>query len=366
MDVMKRAIDHVELFVGDALQAAHYYCSAYGFQLAAEADPTTGLAGGRSMLLTCGSVRIVLTSSLHGDHAAARFVRKHGDGVHDVAITTPDAEGDFRRAVAAGAEAVMAPHTFQDDDGRVVVATVAAVNGLVHSFVERDDPRGPFWPGRFVPVPVTGRSGPEVLGSVDHIALCLRPGSLATMVSFYERALGLHAFYEEYIALGGQAMDSRAVQDEAGGVTLTIVEPDQRGQRGQLDEFLDRFDGAGVQHVAFSTSDIVVAARELRSRGVALLETAPSYYEGLADRDIDVALPLEELQELGLLVDRDEWGHLVQVFTRSPYARRTLFFELIQRMGARSFGSGNIRALYEAVERERASAGASRVPVAAL
>lgn len=365
MDVSDRAIDHVELYVGDALVAAHYYCSTYGFRLAAEAGPDTGLPGGRSLLLVHGGVNLVLTSSLHGDHGAARFVRKHGDGVHDLAIATPDAAGDFARAVAAGAEPVARPATFEDDGGRVVIATVASVNDLVHSFVQRDDPTGPFWPGRFVPVPGGPAPGPRVLASVDHVALCLRPGSLTTMVAFYEHTLGLHEFYDEYIRVGGQAMDSRAVQSEGGGVTITMVEPDPRFLRGQLDDFLDRFDGPGVQHLAFATHDIVGAARELRRTGVELLPTAATYYDGLAARGIDVDVPVAAMRELGLLVDRDAWGHLVQVFTRSPYARRTLFFELIQRMDARTFGSGNIRALYEAVERERASDGADRVLVPA-
>lgn len=361
----ERTIDHVELYVGDAFQAAHYYCSAYGFRLAAEAGPETGLAGGRSLLLVHGGVRLVLTSSLHGDHGAARFVRRHGDGVHDVAIATPDARGDFDRAVAAGAEPVSKPATFEDATGRVVVATVAAVNDLVHSFVERETPGGPFLPGRFEPVPGGPPPDPGLLTSVDHVALCLRPGSLGPIVRFYEHALGLHAFYEEYIEVGGQAMDSKAVHDDSGRVTFTLVEPGPRGHRGQLDDFLDRFDGPGVQHVAFGTPDIVGTARSLRGSGVDLLPTAAEYYEGLAGRGIDVALPVEALQELGLLVDRDEWGHLVQVFTRSPYARRTLFFELIQRMDARTFGSGNIRALYEAVEGERARRAGHRVPATA-
>ncbi|MFE9776123.1 4-hydroxyphenylpyruvate dioxygenase [Streptomyces sp. NPDC005931] len=348
------SVDHVEFFVGDVHQASHYYCSTYGFRVVAEAGPLTGLAGARSLVLAHGGVRLVLTSALHADHAAARFVRRHGDGVRDVALRSTDAVGDYERALASGAESVAAPETFEGAGGRVVRATIAATNDLVHTFVQRDDPSGAHLPGRYLPVTDEPAPGPGLLRSVDHLALCLRAGSLHSMVDFYQRALGLRHTYDEHIVVGGQAMASKVVQDETRGVTFTMVEPDPTGDRGQLDEFLDGFDGPGVQHVAFGTDDIVRAARELRDSGVELLSTPAGYYSALADRGIDVDIDTTVLQELGLLADRDEWGQLVQVFTRSPYARRTVFFELIQRFDARTFGSGNIRALYEAVERERA------------
>ncbi|MGP4002614.1 4-hydroxyphenylpyruvate dioxygenase [Streptomyces sp. 8N706] len=359
-----QAVDHIEFFVGDAVQAAHYHCSAYGFRVVAEAGPLTGLPGVRSLVLAHGGVRLVLTSALHGDHEASRFVRRHGDGVRDVALRTDDATGDFARAVAAGAEPVAEPRTFEDGDGRVTVATIAVTNDLVHSFVQRDDPSGPFLPGRYRPT--AAAPGPDLLRSVDHLALCLRPGSLKAMVDFYQRALGLKHTYDEYIVVGGQAMDSKVVQDATRGVTFTMVEPDPISDRGQLNDFLESFDGPGVQHVAYGTRDIVHAVRELRGNGVELLNTPASYYAALSERGIEVDIETEVLQELGLLVDRDDWGHLVQVFTRSPYARRTVFFELIQRVEARTFGSGNIKALYEAVERERANAAnAVAAPVGA-
>ncbi|REK91685.1 4-hydroxyphenylpyruvate dioxygenase [Streptomyces inhibens] len=359
------SIDHVEFFVGDVYQASHYYCGTYGFQVVAEAGPLTGLAGARSLVLAHGGVRLVLTSALHADHAASRFVRRHGDGVRDVALRSTDAVGDFERAVAAGADAVAEPETFEDADGRVTRATIAATNDLVHTFVQRDDPSGPFLPGRYRPIGDGVASGPALLRSVDHLALCLRAGSLDTMVDFYQRALGLRHTYDEYIVIGGQAMASKVVQDETRGITFTMVEPDPVGDRGQLNDFLDGFDGPGVQHVAYGTDDIVRAARELRDSGVELLSTPAGYYSSLADRGIEVDIDPAVLQELGLLADRDEWGQLVQVFTRSPYARRTVFFELIQRLDARTFGSGNIKALYEAVERERGTDPNAAVPVGA-
>ncbi|OLZ66423.1 4-hydroxyphenylpyruvate dioxygenase [Streptomyces sp. IMTB 2501] len=348
------SIDHVEFYVGDVNQASHYYCGTYGFRVVAEAGPLTGLAGARSLVLAHGGVRLVLTSALHADHAASHFVRKHGDGVRDVAVRSTDAVGDFARAVAAGAVPVAEPETFEDASGRVVRATIAAANDLVHTFVQRDEPSGPFLPQRYLSVTDGRAPGPELLRSIDHLAFCLRPGSLDAMVDFYRRTLGLKHTYDEYIVVGGQAMASKVVQDETRGITFTMVEPDPVGDRGQLNDFLDGFDGPGVQHVAYGTDDIVTAARELRSCGVELLSTPVGYYATLAQRGIEVGIDPAVLQDLGLLADRDEWGQLVQVFTRSPYARRTVFFELIQRLEARTFGSGNIRALYEAVERERA------------
>ncbi|MER6311864.1 4-hydroxyphenylpyruvate dioxygenase [Streptomyces sp. NPDC001739] len=351
------SIDHVEFYVGDVNQAAHYYCGTYGFRVVAEAGPLTGLAGARSLVLAHGGVRLVLTSALHADHRAARFVHRHGDGVRDVALRSTDAVADFEQALAAGAEPVAGPETFEDDGVRVVRATVAATNDLVHSFVQRDgddEASARFLPGRYRPVAEAAEaSGPALLRSVDHLALCLRAGSLDTMVDFYQRALGLKHTYDEYIVVGGQAMASKVVQDETRGITFTMVEPDPVGGRGQLNDFLDGFNGPGVQHVAYSTDDIVHAARELRLSGVELLSTPAGYYASLAERGIEVGIDPAVLQDLGLLADRDEWGQLVQVFTRSPYARRTVFFELIQRLEARTFGSGNIKALYEAVERER-------------
>ncbi|MFI6769339.1 4-hydroxyphenylpyruvate dioxygenase [Streptomyces sp. NPDC050355] len=359
------SIDHVEFFVGDVNQASHYYCATYGFQVVAEAGPLTGLAGARSLVLAHGGVRLVLTSALHADHAASHFVRRHGDGVRDVALRSTDAVGDFERAVAAGADAVATPETFEDGGGRVVRATVAATNDLVHTFVERDDPSGDFLPGRYLPVIDEVAPDPGLLRSVDHLALCLRPGSLDAMVDFYRRALGLQHTYDEYIVVGGQAMASKVVQDETRGITFTMVEPDPVGDRGQLHDFLDGFDGPGVQHVAYGTDEIVRAARELRGSGVQLLSAPAGYYATLAERGIEVDIDPAVLEELGLLADRDEWGQLVQVFTRSPYARRTVFFELIQRLQARTFGSGNIKALYEAKERERAADPQAAVPVGA-
>ncbi|WP_239341949.1 4-hydroxyphenylpyruvate dioxygenase [Frankia sp. CiP3] len=349
-------VDHVEFFVGDAAQAAHYYCTTYGFRVVAEADPLTGLAGARSLVLAHGGVRLVVTSALHDDHPVSRFVRRHGDGVRDVALCTTDAVSDFARAVAAGAEAVAGPRTFEDGSGRVTVATVAAANDLVHTLVQRDDPSGSFLPGRYRSISEAAVPTAELFRSIDHLAFCLRPGSLAGVVDFYERALGLRHTYYEYIVVGGQAMESKVVQDESRGITFTMVEPDPSGARGQLNDFLDGFDGPGVQHVAYGTDDIVRAAGELRESGVEFLSTPAGYYSSLAERGIDVDIDTRALQELGLLVDRDEWGHLIQVFTRSPFARRTVFFELIQRVEARTFGSGNIKALYEAVERERVQA----------
>ncbi|MCC2280476.1 4-hydroxyphenylpyruvate dioxygenase [Streptomyces sp. ET3-23] len=359
------AVDHVGLSVGDAVQAAHYFRSAYGFHIEAETGPGAGPDGTRSFVLRHGDVRLMVTSSLNGNGPTADFVRRHGDGVRDVAFSSTDAVGDFERAVAAGAEAVQEPVVHEDESGRVTVAVIGTDSDLVHSLVQRDNPDGSFLPGVHRPVPHQGGSaGPagdataHHLHTVDHLALCLRPDTLDRSVSFYERALGLRHTYDETIVVGGQTMNSKVVQNDSRRITFTMVEPRTDGPRGQLHDFLDNFGGPGVQHIAFGTDAIADAVRALAVRGVDFLSTPSAYYTALAERGIDVGMETETLRELSLLVDRDDWGHLIQIFTRSPYARRTLFFELIQRVEARTFGSGNIKALYEAVERERTRTGA--------
>ncbi|MGW1200292.1 4-hydroxyphenylpyruvate dioxygenase [Streptomyces sp. NPDC002536] len=351
------AVDHVGLSVGDAVQAAHYFRSAYGFHTEAEAGPGAGPDGSRSFVLRHGGVRLMVASSLNDAGPTADFVRRHGDGVRDVAFSSTDAVGDFERAVAAGAEAVQEPAVHEDESGRVTVAVIGTGSDLVHSLVQRDDPDGSFLPGVYRPVACQGGGSSRLLHSVDHLALCLRPDSLDRSVSFYERALGLQHTYDETIVVGGQTMNSKVVQNDNRRITFTMVEPRTDGPRGQLHDFLDNFGGPGVQHIAFGTDVIADAVRALAARGVDFLSTPSAYYSALADRGIDVGMETETLRELSLLVDRDDWGHLIQIFTRSPYARRTLFFELIQRVEARTFGSGNIKALYEAVERERARTG---------
>ncbi|MGX8904477.1 4-hydroxyphenylpyruvate dioxygenase [Streptomyces netropsis] len=356
------AVDHVGLQVADAAEAARYFCDAYGFHIEAEANPGTGFADGHSLVLAHGGVRLVVTSADHPEQPGAEFVARHGDGVRDVAFSSTDVAADFARAIAAGAEAVQEPRVFEEDGaGRVVVAVIGTHEGLLHSLVQRDTPDGAFLPGRYRPLPVaaSGEPAAPLLRSVDHLALCLAPGSLDTWVSFYERALGLRHTYNESIKVGGQVMDSKVVQDETRGITFTMVEPRAEGKRGQLHDFLDNFGGPGVQHIAFGTDAITDAVRGLAERGVEFLSTPAEYYNGLAGRGIDVGVDTEVLRELSLLVDQDEWGHLIQIFTRSPYPRRTVFFELIQRVEARTFGSGNIKALYEAVERERTRAADS-------
>jgi 4-hydroxymandelate synthase len=349
-----RDIDHVEFYVGDARQMAFYLCTAFGFRVCGQGGPETGLTGQRSLLLRQGGVQILLTSALTADHPVAEYVSRHGDGVAVVAFGTADTEATYAASVAAGAVGVTEPRRYARDDARVVVATVSGFGDVVHRLVQRDGPRGEFLPGAIEMIVADPDTGDELLQVIDHAAVCLPAGELDPTVRYYEDVFGFTEIFTEYIEVGEQGMESRVVQSPSGEVTFTFLQPDLRRRAGQIDDFLTWHGGAGVQHVAFRTGDIVSAVRTFGSRGVGFAATPASYYdvvrEWLTPQDVDVAA----LRELGVLVDRDHWGLMFQIFTQSMHVRRTLFFELIERHGARTFGTSNIKALYEAKERELA------------
>ncbi|MEN3307804.1 MAG: 4-hydroxymandelate synthase [Micromonosporaceae bacterium] len=348
MDI--HGFDHIELYVGDANATAFLLCTAFGFRVAGASGPETGLTGQRSLLLRQGGVNLILTSALSGTHPAARYVSRHGDGVAVIAFATGDAEQAYARAVAQGAAAVSPPLTYADGQAEVATATVSGFGDVVHRLVTRRGAAGRFLPG----VMEMTDTGPDdgVLSTVDHVAVCLPGGELAETVHRYREVFGFSEIFDEYIDVGGQGMISKVVQSESRGVTFTLIEPDVTRRPGQIDDFLSWHGGAGVQHVAFGTGDIVHAVRTLTGQGVAFASTPGSYYDGLASRVGELERPLSDLRELGVLVDQDRWGRMYQIFTRSMHVRRTLFFELIERHGALTFGSSNIRALYEAKERE--------------
>lgn len=352
-------ISHVEFYVGDARQAAYYYRRAFGFRTIAEGGPETGLRDRRSVLLAQGDIRLLLTSDLTSDGPVARYVARHGDGVADIALRTEDAERAFRRAVEHGAEPVAAPHTVEQPDGAVVSAVVTAFGDTVHSFVqyERDEQLpGPHL--RWVETVDDPPAEREQLHSLDHFAVCLPAGELAKTVAFYHEGMGFGEAFEEFIEVGDQAMNSKVVRSLSGAITFTFLEPDTRRKPGQIDAFLDAHGGAGVQHLAFGTSAITGAVRKLSSQGVEFLSTPATYYDAVEGRVGPLGEELDVLRGLCVLADRDDWGLLYQIFTRSPHARGTFFLELIERRGAQTFGSGNIKRLYEAVERAHAVAGA--------
>jgi 4-hydroxymandelate synthase len=351
------AVDHVEWYVADARQAARVWCAGYGFHIRGHGGPETGLPGQRSVLLAQGGIRILLTSGLHRDHPASEFVARHGDGVAVTAFGTGDAAAEYARLVAAGGTGLQEPRTWTDGTTTVVTAEVSGFGDVVHRLVERSGPE-------FLPTAIAAdrRQGaddqpgpPDLLHDIDHAAVCVPAGDLAPTVAFYQNVFGFSVIFEERIEVGGQGMLSKVVQSPSGGVTFTILEPDTPGGTGQIADFLAWHGGAGVQHLAFGTDDIVRAVRTCAERGVEFATTPGDYYDMLDERLDAADVPVDTLRPLGVLVDRDHWGLMYQIFAKSTHIRRTYFTELISRHGARTFGTRNIPALYAAKARELAT-----------
>jgi 4-hydroxymandelate synthase len=350
MDI--RTIDHLELYVDDADKAAEELCDSYGFAVHGRGGPDTGLTGCQSVLLRQNDITLLVTSALSPTHRAAEYVRRHGRGVAAVGLAVEDAAAAYAEAVGRGAKPVAPPKVIRSGDAATTVATVCGFGDVEHRFTAREPVDAPFMPG------VIEESSPASSGglllNVDHLAVCLPAGTLDETVRMYQEVFGLDQTFEERIVVGKQAMKSKVVQSRSGGVTFTIIEPDTTRAPGQIDTFIHDHDGAGVQHVAFLTSDIVAGVRDCAERGVRFLSTPPAYYDALPERLGDLGVPVETLRELSILADRDYAGVMMQIFTESRHERRTLFYELIERRGARTFGSNNIKALYEAVERQQA------------
>ncbi|MBM7172981.1 4-hydroxyphenylpyruvate dioxygenase [Streptomyces sp. G44] len=347
-------VDHVEFYVHDTAVAAAQFEISYGFESygISAPGPAESAAPIHSVALGKNQIRLVLTSAQGADHPAAAYVAQHGDGVANIALTTRDAGEAFTEAVRRGAAPVAEP---AERDG-LVTASIRGFGDVIHTFVQRPadgDVRA--LPG-FSPIPRTGARFDSGLGEIDHFAICLEAGQLTPTVEFYEKVLDFQMIFEERIVVGSQAMDSKVVQSRSGAVTLTLIEPDTSLQPGQIDGFLKNHGGAGVQHIAFTADSIVKSVRLLKSQGVSFLSTPDAYYRLLS---VDLAkYSVPEMKEMDILVDEDHDGQLFQIFTSSVHPKRTFFMEVIERMGARTFGSGNIKALYEAVERQRAEVGA--------
>jgi 4-hydroxymandelate synthase len=348
-------IDHIELYVGDAVAAARSLCAAYGFRVYGRGGPDTGLPGQRTILLGQGDIRILLTSGLKEDHPASQFVARHGDGVAVAAFRTGNAATAYTGVVAGGGPGIHQPRTWENERARVVTAEVAGFGDVVYRLVERQGSDAEFQPGVIEMEPgADAGSGEDLLRTVDHLAVCVPAGELDPTIAFHERVFGFKVTFEEYIEIGEQGVMSKVVQSPSGGVTFTILQPDLTRQAGQIDDFLAWHDGAGVQHAAFLTKDIVRAVRAITGRGVEFAVTPSSYYDMLTTRLGTPDIPVEALRPLGILVDRDHWGQMYQIFAKSTHIRRTYFLELIDRHGARTFGTNNIPALYAAKERELA------------
>ncbi|WP_342381521.1 4-hydroxyphenylpyruvate dioxygenase [Myxococcus stipitatus] len=346
-------VEHAELFVGDAVLSSYFFCHALGFRMVASGGPETGLPGRRSFVLEQGAARLIVTSALNADNEVAAYVRAHGDGVRDIALGTPDAHAAFTEAVRRGAKAVAEPVTSESHGQRVVRATIAGPGDWVHSFIQRDAPASSFPPSGYLPVEAGPSGGASLFTAVDHFAFALRPHTLMDTVGFYESVLGFEQTHREDVRTEYSGMSSRVVQSVGGRVCFPLQEPVSGTRRGQLEDFIGAHGGAGVQHIAFLSNDIARAVDALRQHGVSLLDAPQGYYEGLEAR-LGTLSPFERepLQARNILMDRDAWGALLQVFTRSQHARRTLFFEVIQRHQARGFGGANIQALYAAKEQE--------------
>jgi 4-hydroxymandelate synthase len=348
-------LDHIEFYVADASAAARSLCSSCGFRVYGHGGPQTGLEGQRSVLLGQGEIRVLLTSGLHQAHPASQFVARHGEGVAVIAVRTDRAEAAYAEITGAGGTGICAPRVWENDQARVVTAEVAGFADVVYRLVERDDGAAHFQPGVIEMEPgADAGSGRDLLRRIDHAAVCVPAGELDSTVAFHETVFGLAVTFQEYIEVGGQGMNSKVVQSPSGGFTLTLIEPDVGRAPGQIDDFLAWHDGAGIQHVAYLTRDIVEAVRSLAARGVEFAVTPSGYYDMLAARLGLTDIAVEELRPLGILVDRDHWGQMFQIFMKSTHARRTYFTELIDRHGARTFGTSNIPALYAAKERELA------------
>ncbi|MEJ7793123.1 MAG: 4-hydroxyphenylpyruvate dioxygenase [Gaiellaceae bacterium] len=352
--------DHIELWVGNAKQAAYWYEHAFGFARAAYAGPETGVRDRASYVLTQGEIRLVLTSGLRGDSEVIRFAGAHGDAAKDIALAVPDARQAYREAVQRGARGVAEPRWEEDEHGRVELATIATYGEVVHTFVNRSDYSGPYLPG-YVSLAPNGHVGAGVgLVAIDHVVGNVELGRMNHWVEFYERAFGMTNivhFGDDQIQTEYSALMSKVMADGGGKIKFPINEPAEGKRKSQIEEYLDFNGSPGVQHIALQSTDIVRTIETLKGRGVLFLDTPEAYYEDVEGRVGTIAESYSDLARLRILADRDDDGYLLQIFTKTAQDRPTLFFEVIERHGATTFGEGNFKALFESIEREQALRG---------
>ncbi len=347
--------DYIEFYVGNAKQAAHYYQTAFGFEWVAYKGPETGNKEFCSYVLQQDRIRFILTSALHPEHEIAQHVLKHGDGVKALALWVEDVEKAFSTAIERGAEAAFEPLTLEDADGKVVIAGIKTYGDTIHTLVERKNYRGIFLPGyqkrnSLLKTKSTG------LKYVDHCVGNVELGDMNRWVKFYQDVLGfklLITFDDKDISTEYTALMSKVVSNGTGYVKFPINEPAKGRKKSQIEEYVEFYRGAGVQHIAIETDNILNTVDQLRSNGVDFLYVPDNYYDTVMERVGTIDENLDEIKRLNILVDRDEDGYLLQIFTKPVQDRPTVFFEIIQRRGARSFGKGNFKALFEAIEREQ-------------
>lgn len=351
--------DYIEFYVGNAKQSAYYYQLAFGYELVAYCGPETGVRDRASYVLQQNKVRIVLTTPMHPDTAISQHIAKHGDGVRVLALWVDDAEKSWQETTKRGAKSYEAPKVLNDEFGEVKLASIHTYGDTIHTFVERKNYTGPFLPGfkaaeSKMPVQSVG------LQYVDHCVGNVELGKMNEWVRFYEDVLGFKTiitFDDEDISTEYSALMSKVVSNGNGFVKFPINEPAEGKKKSQIDEYLEFYHGPGVQHIAIATNNIIETVTELNKRGVEFLTVPTTYYDTLQERVGKIDEDIEALKMLGILVDRDDEGYLLQIFTKPVEDRPTLFYEIIQRKGAKSFGKGNFKALFEAIEREQGLRG---------
>jgi 4-hydroxyphenylpyruvate dioxygenase len=347
--------DYVEFYVGNAKQAAHYYKTAFGFQSIAYAGPETGVKDRASYVVRQNKLTFMFTTPLRSGNPIADHIYKHGDGVKNLSLRVQDATSAWEETTKRGARSFMQPLKMQDEFGEVVMSGIHTYGDTVHLFIERKNYNGPFMPG-FRKWESTYNPPDTGLLYVDHCVGNVGWNQMNPWVKFYEEVMGFRnilSFDDEDISTEYSALMSKVMSSGNGFVKFPINEPAEGKKKSQVEEYLEFYDGEGVQHVAMATADIVKTVRDLMSRGVDFLKVPSTYYDDLLDRVGKIDEDIEPLKELGILVDRDEEGYLLQLFTKPVEDRPTLFFEIIQRKGAKSFGKGNFKALFEAIEREQ-------------
>jgi 4-hydroxyphenylpyruvate dioxygenase len=358
-DIPLRKIDHVRFFVGNARQSAFFYRNAFGFDVVAYAGLETKQRHEAGYVLRQGEITFVLTSPLSKEHPESSRLITHGDGVMDIALDVPDVRFAFEEAVRRGAVPVRPPEAREDDFGVFESASIKAYGDTTHSFVNRDRYRGVFAPG-YTPIDPERYSDdtahPVGFAAIAHMVANVEEGKMNEWVEFYHKVLGfsqLVSFDDKDISTEYSALMSKVVQNGTGRVKFPINEPAKAKRRSQIDEYLQYYGGPGVQHIALITGDIIKTVRAMRANDVSFLRVPKTYYDSLTDRVGTIREDLKELAELGILVDRDDEGYMLQIFTKPVADRPTLFFEVIQRRGSKSFGKGNFKALFEAIEREQ-------------
>ncbi len=350
-----KSIDHIEFYVGNAKQSAYYYRSAFGFKLTGYAGLETGIRDRASYVLEQGKVKLILTTPLTQDHPINAMLSKHGDGVSVIALEVDDVEKSFRETTKRGAVGVQEPREITDENGTYRIASIKTYGDTIHTFVDRKDYKG-FAPGYRMITTEDPVSRPTGLAAVDHIVGNVGWNEMDTWVKWYEEVMGFHLFVsfdDKDISTEYSALMSKVVASGSEKIKFPINEPATGKKKSQIEEYIEWYNGPGAQHIAIATGNIIESVKKLSAQGVEFLKIPSTYYEDLESRVGKINEPIDELAKLGILVDSDDDGYMLQIFTKPVEDRPTLFFEIIQRRGGRSFGKGNFKALFESIEREQ-------------